>query len=178
MEALVFPTLWQEAVLIGIFILLNGFFAGAEIALISARRSRIQQLAAEGDGRAERVSLLQADPDRFLATVQIGVTFVGTFASAVGGAAAVRAISPLIRELPVPWLRAAAEPLALGAVVVVITYVMLILGELAPKSRAPSTVWRVSPPFLSGFSPPPIGSCCASWVRRGPGSGPSSPRRS
>src|SRR3972149_8230384 len=112
MDAFVFPTLWQEAILIGIFILLNGFFAGAEIALISARRSRIQQLATEGDGRAQRVSRLQEDPDRFLATAQISVTFVGTFASAVGGAAAVRAISPLIREIPVPWLPAAAGPMA------------------------------------------------------------------
>jgi putative hemolysin len=150
MDALVYPTLWQEAILIGVLILLNGFFAGAEIALISARRSRIQQLAGEGDGRAERVALLQADPDRFLATVQIGVTFIGTFASAVGGAAAVRAISPLIRDLPVPWLRTAAEPIALGVVVIVITYVMLILGELAPKSlglrhAVPFSLWVAGP---------------------------------
>ncbi len=150
MEALVFPTLWQEAILIGILILLNGFFAGTEIALSSARRSRIQQLAAEGDGRAQRVSLLQEDPDRFLATVQIGVTFVGTFASAVGGVAALRAISPLVREIPVPWLRAAAEPIALGAMVVVLTYATLILGELVPKSLAlrhavPLSLWVAGP---------------------------------
>jgi len=150
MEALVFPSLWQEAILIGILILLNGFFAGTEIALISARRSRIQQLAAEGDGRAKRVSLLQEDPDRFLATVQIGVTFVGTFASAVGGVAALRAISPLVREIPIPGLRAAAEPIALGAVVVVLTYVTLILGELVPKSlglrhAVPFALWVAGP---------------------------------
>ncbi len=150
MDAIVFPTLWQEAILIGFLILLNGFFAGTEIALISARRSRIQQLAADGDARAQRVSLLQKDPDRFLATVQIGVTFVGTFASAVGGAAAVRAISPVIREIPVPALRAAAEPIALGAVVVLITYVTLILGELAPKSlglrhAVPFSLWVAGP---------------------------------
>lgn len=136
MDSVVFHGLWLEAILIGTLILLNGFFAGAEVALISARRSRIQQLAAGGDGRAQHVAALQEDPDRFLATVQIGVTFVGTLASAVGGAAAVRALSPVIREIPIPGLRAAAEPVALAVVVVVLTYITLIVGELAPKSLA------------------------------------------
>ena len=104
MDGVVFQGFWLEAMFVGTLILLNGFFAGAEIALISARRSRIQQLAAEGDARAQRVAALQEDPDRFLATVQIGVTFVGTLASAVGGAAAVRVLSPLIREIPLPGL--------------------------------------------------------------------------
>jgi putative hemolysin len=150
MDSLVFQGLWLEAMFIGGLILLNGFFAGAEIALISARRSRIQQLAAGGDFRAQRVTLLQEDPDRFLATVQIGVTFVGTLASALGGAAAVRVLSPLIREIPIRGVRAAAEPIALAIVVVIITYVMLILGELTPKSLAlrhavPLALWIASP---------------------------------
>jgi len=136
MDGLVFQGLLLEAVFIATLIVLNGFFAGAEIALISARRSRIQQLVDEGDGRAQRVAALQQDPDRFLATVQIGVTFVGTLASAVGGAASVRVLSPLIREIPIAGIRAAAEPIALAAVVLVLTYVMLIAGELAPKSLA------------------------------------------
>jgi putative hemolysin len=136
MDGAVLSGLWLEASLIGFLILLNGFFAGAEIALVSARRSRVQQLAASGDGRAVHVAALQEDPDRFLATVQVGVTFVGTFAGAVGGAAAVRALSPLIRQLPVPLADAAAEPVALGLVIVAITYATLILGELSPKSLA------------------------------------------
>ncbi len=126
--------LWLEALLIGILILLNGFFAGSEMALVSARRSRIQQLAEEGNLRAKRVAALQADPDRFLATVQIGVTFVGTFASAVGGAAAVRALSPLLAGLPL--LGPFSEAIALGLVIVALTYASLILGELVPKSLA------------------------------------------
>lgn len=150
MEGLASQGLWLEAIFIGSLILLNGFFAGAEIALISARRSRVQQLAAEGNARAKRVSALQEDPDRFLATVQIGVTFVGTLASAVGGAASVRVLSPLIREIPVGWLRTAAEPIALAAVVVVVTYATLIVGELAPKSLAlrhavPLAMWVAGP---------------------------------
>lgn len=150
MDELMLQGLWLETMFIGALILVNGFFAAAEIALISARRSRIQQLAAAGDARAQRVGQLQEDPDRFLATVQIGVTFVGTLASAVGGAAAVAVLSPIIRELPVPGLRSAAEPMALAVMVVVITYVMLILGELTPKSLAlrhavPLSLWVAAP---------------------------------
>src|SRR5512136_1045227 len=102
--------LWLEMAIIGGLILINGFFSAAEIAMISARQSRIQQLASAGDPRARRVLGLQNDPDRFLATVQVGVTFVGTLASAVGGAAAVRALSPLIGNLPLPLPPALAEP--------------------------------------------------------------------
>ena len=136
MDGVVFQGLWLQVSFIGLLVLVNGFFAAAELALISARRSRIQQLAATGNLRAQRVSLLQENPERFLAVVQIGVTFVGTLASAVGGAAAVRALSPMMREIPIPWLRPAAEATALALVVLSITDVTLILGELSPKSLA------------------------------------------
>ncbi len=150
MDGSVGSRLWLEALLIGILILVNGFFAGAEIALISARKSRIQQLTAAGDPRARRVAFLQEDPDRFLATVQIGVTFVGTLASAVGGAAALRALAPLLRSIPVPLLASIAEPLALALTVVAIAYTTLILGELFPKSLAlrhavPLALWAAGP---------------------------------
>ncbi len=136
MDSAILGGLWFEAIVITILILLNGFFSGSEIALISARRSRIQQLAKDGDGRAQRVVAMREDPDRFLATVQVGVTFVGTLASAVGGIAAVRALSPLIGALPLPLPPAFVEPVALGVVVLGITYATLILGELVPKSLA------------------------------------------
>jgi len=68
--------------------------------------------------------------------VQVGVTLVGTLASAVGGAAAIRALSPLIREIPLPFVRAIAEPAALAVTVLAITYATLIMGELVPKSLA------------------------------------------
>src|SRR5512137_302607 len=122
MDGLTPGSLWLEGIVITILILLNGFFSGSEIALISARRSRIQQLAKDGDVRAQRVVAMRQDPDRFLATVQVGVTFVGTLASAVGGVAAVRALSPMIGGIPLPFMPAMAEPLALVFVVVSITY--------------------------------------------------------
>lgn len=78
-----------ELVVIFLLILTNGFFSGSELAIISARRSAIPRLVAGGNSRAIVVEKLQNDPHRFLATVQIGVTVVGSLASAVGGATAV-----------------------------------------------------------------------------------------
>ncbi|MBI3962901.1 MAG: HlyC/CorC family transporter [Deinococcus sp.] len=125
---------WLESLGIFILILANGFFASSEIAFISARRSRIKKLAEQGDSRAKTLLRLQGDPDRFITTVQIGVTLVGSLASALGGAGAVRVLEPLITQ--VPFLQSAAKPIALGLVVVVISYLSLVLGELVPKSLA------------------------------------------
>jgi len=125
-----------EISLVAVLILLNGFFAGAEIAVISTRPARIRPLAERGDRRALALLRLKADPDRFLATVQIGVTVVGTLASAVGGVAAIERLEPLFAAMPVAWLREAAEPLAVACVVFLISYASLVVGELAPKSLA------------------------------------------
>jgi putative hemolysin len=125
-----------ELALIGLLILLNGFFAGAEIAVVSARAARLRGLAEEGNRRAAAALRLKEDPDRFLATVQIGVTLVGTLASAVGGVAAIERLEPAIAALPWPWLRVAAEPIAVGVVVFTIAYLSLVVGELVPKSLA------------------------------------------
>jgi putative hemolysin len=125
-----------EVALVAVLILLNGFFAGAEIAVISARTSRIRPIAERGSRRAASLLRLKANPDRFLATVQIGVTMVGTLASAVGGVAAIERLEPLFASAPVPWLRQVAEPLAVVCVVFVIAYASLVVGELTPKSLA------------------------------------------
>lgn len=123
-----------EIALISILILLNGFFAGAEIAVISARRGRIQPRAQAGDRAAQALLRLKEDPDRFLATVQIGVTVVGTLASAVGGVAAVERLEPMLAGLP--WIGTVAEPLAVAVVVLPIAFLSLVVGELVPKSLA------------------------------------------
>lgn len=125
-----------ELFLIGLLILVNGFFAGAEIAVVGARATRLRGLAEEGDRRAAAALRLKGDPDRFLATVQIGVTLVGTLASAVGGVAAIERLEPAIEALPWSWMRVAAEPLAVGIVVFAIAYLSLVVGELVPKSLA------------------------------------------
>jgi putative hemolysin len=125
-----------EIGLVCVLILLNGFFAGSEIAVISTRRGSIQSRAQMGDRRAQALLRLKAEPDRFLATVQIGVTLVGTLASAVGGVAAVERIEPLVAALPWPWIRELAEPVAVGLVVCTIAFASLVIGELVPKSLA------------------------------------------
>lgn len=123
-----------ELAVIFLLILGNGFFAGSELAIISARKSRIAQLVAEGNPKAIIVERLQDDPHRFLATVQVGVTLVGSLASAVGGATAVRYLKPVLEESSIAFLHNAAEPISIGIVVVLISYLSLIFGELVPKT--------------------------------------------
>lgn len=125
-----------ELAVIFLLIIGNGFFAGSELAIISARKSRIAQLVADGDPKAIIVEQLQNDPHRFLATVQVGVTLVGSLASAVGGATAVRYLKPLLAASPVAVIQQAAEPIAIGIVVILISYLSLVFGELVPKTLA------------------------------------------
>jgi putative hemolysin len=120
-----------------IFLLLlgNGFFSGSEIALISARRSRIEAMIAAGSRAAARVKHLQERPDTFLATVQIGVTLCGTLAGVLGGYLASRHLQPALEKSALArWLAPSLEAtLLVGAAIV---YVELILGELVPKAFA------------------------------------------
>lgn len=124
-----------EVSFVGLLIFLNGFFAAGEIAIVAVSAARLESLAEKGDRRARSALRLKTDPDRFLATVQIGVTLVGTLASAVGGVAASERLEPAIAGLA-PRAAQIAEPLAVGAVVFTIAYLSLIVGELVPKSLA------------------------------------------
>jgi len=125
---------FNELFLIFILILINGFFSASELAVLSARKSHIASLAASGNPQARLVEQIQKEPHHFLATVQIGVTVVGSFASAVGGAAAIQYLKPLLQTVPFDFIRNAADPLAIALVVIGISYLFLVLGELAPKT--------------------------------------------
>jgi putative hemolysin len=125
---------FNELFLIFILILINGFFSASELAVLSARKSHIASLAASGNPQARLIEQIQKEPHRFLATVQIGVTVVGSFASAVGGAAAIQYLKPLLQTVPFDFIRNAADPLAIALVVIGISYLFLVLGELAPKT--------------------------------------------
>ena len=120
--------------LILVLILLNGFFAAAEIAVVSAREVRLQTRAEGGDPRATKALNLQRKPGEFLATVQVGITLVATLASAVGGVEAARVLTPLLAEIPL--LEPFASQIALVLVVLAISYASLVLGELVPKRLA------------------------------------------
>ncbi|MGQ0605083.1 MAG: hemolysin family protein [Anaerolineales bacterium] len=138
-----------EFVLIGLLILANAFFAATEIALVASRPSRLQTLAEGGDHRATTVRNLLAKISESTAAVQVGVTLVGTLAAAVSGAGAVRQLAPLIAS--VPGLAGYAEGIAVGLVVVVLSYLQLIFGELMPKRLAirnpERTAMALSAPF-------------------------------
>ncbi|MGH7834490.1 MAG: hemolysin family protein [Candidatus Binatia bacterium] len=129
-------TLWFEVGLILSLIFANGFFAAAEIAVIATRKSRLDTLVEKGVRSAAVVARLKNEPDRFLATVQIGVTVVGTLASAVGGAAAIEYLKPVIETLPIPGIDQWSQILAVVAVAFPIAYLSLVIGELVPKSLA------------------------------------------
>jgi putative hemolysin len=128
--------IWLEPALIFALILANGFFAAAEIAIIATRKSRIEALLEKGVKSAAAVTRLKNDPDRFLATVQIGVTVVSSLASAIGGAAAIGYLQPKIEALPIPLISRWSEFIAILLVVLPISYLSLVLGELVPKSLA------------------------------------------
>jgi putative hemolysin len=113
----------------------NGFFSGSEIAVLSMRRSRVEQLIAEGSRGARWVKRLQDNMDRFLATVQIGVTLCGTLAGVIGGYLASRYLEPFIHQSVLGnWIPAPIE--ATFIIGIAIVYVELILGELVPKALA------------------------------------------
>ena len=129
-------TIWLELVLIAVAILANGFFAGSEIALVSSRVSRLAQLRQEAVTGAVKAMSLKERPEAFLATIQIAITAVGILASAVGGATAIEALTPWLVGLGLPGATHWAEPVAIGVVVLAITYVSLVIGELVPKAFA------------------------------------------
>ncbi len=128
--------IWIELVLIGVSIIANGFFAGSEIALVAARPSRLAQLRDEGISGAAVAAALKREPERFLATIQIAITLVGTLASAVGGATAVDALQPWLAGLALPGAPRWSGPVALGIVILLIAFASLVLGELTPKALA------------------------------------------
>lgn len=120
--------------------LLNGFFAAAEIAILTARRGRLEQQAADGD-RASQIAInLSKDADQFLPTVQVGITLVGTFASAFAGYRLQEPLANLLGRIHVPLLTSRiheySSQLAIAIVVFAVAFLQLILGELVPKRIA------------------------------------------
>lgn len=131
------------AILLGL-ILLNGFFAMSEIALVMARKGRLQNLAEQGDKAAATAMKLGEDPTSFLSAVQIGITSIGILNGIVGEAALSPPFSAWLQSLGLD--ASIADPLSTGLVVVSITYFSIILGELAPKrigQISPETIARL-----------------------------------
>ena len=152
------PTIGLEVAIVIILILLNGVLAMSEMAIVSSRKARLHQLAEDGDKGAKTALIIAGAPTDFLSTVQIGITLVGVFAGAFGGATIAGKVAEKFALIPmlVPYAHAIAMTLVVGAT----TFLSLIIGELVPKRlalHAPEKVARfVAAPMnvISRFARP------------------------
>lgn len=133
-------SVFTEVLIILGLVLINGVLAGAEIAIVSLRRTRLQQLVESGSAAARGVERLRQQPERFLATVQIGITIVGATAAAFGGSNFAADLTPLLAR--VHFLAPHAHLVAMAVVVGLLSFLSLVLGELVPKSLALRTPER------------------------------------
>lgn len=122
---------WFDLVLIAALIMINALLAGSEIALISLQESQLRRLRRRGGARTVRLARLAQDPNRFLATIQIGITLAGFLASATAAVSLAELLVPLLA-----FAGRAAEPVAVALVTLTLTFVTLVVGELAPKRLA------------------------------------------
>ena len=131
-----------DIAIIVLLILANGFFSMTEFALISAKKSRLQKKAEDGDAGAATALNLAEDPTQFLSTVQVGITVIGILSGAFGGATLAGPLAEVFTGIPLvaPY----SGPLAVVIVVAVITYLTLVIGELVPKRVAMNNAERIA----------------------------------
>ncbi len=124
----------MELLIVFVLVIINGALAASELAIVSARKARLQPRADEGDAGARAALALASEPDRFLSTVQIGITLIGIVTGAFGGAALTEPVAGWLRRVPLlaPYAGVAAGLLVVG----LITYMSLLIGELVPKRLA------------------------------------------
>jgi putative hemolysin len=142
-----------EILIIFFFILINGLFSMSEIALISSRKNRLQAKANKGSKQAGIALKLSEHPNRFLSTIQIGITLIGTLSGAYGGATVAKQLSDILSRIS--WLDSYSDVVGVGIVVLLITYLTLVVGELVPKRIALANSEKVAiriAPFMNTFS--------------------------
>lgn len=126
--------MWIDIVIILLLILLNGFFALSEIAIVSAKKRKLEAEQKAGKRGTNRALKLQSDPDKFLSSIQVGITLIGIINGAYGGQAFAGYLVPFFLQFP--SLAPFADAISMVIVVVLITYVSIVIGELVPKSMA------------------------------------------
>ena len=136
------PIATIELVIIILLIIVNGVFAMSETAFVSARKVRLQQRANEGDTKALAALEMANAPNRLLSTVQLGITLIGIIAGAFGGATIAQGLAVYLRAIP--WLSRYSDAIAFTIVVIVITYLSLVIGELVPKRIALNNPERIA----------------------------------
>ncbi len=125
-----------------ILILINGLFSMSEIAIVSARKARLQTQVESGNANAAAALALAESPDRFLSTVQVGITLIGILSGAIGGEMIAQRLIPYLQNVPVigPY----SESISLAILVSIITYLQLVIGELAPKQIGLNNAERIA----------------------------------
>ncbi len=146
-------SVWLEVLFIILLILFNGYLAMSELAIVSARKIRLKQMAENGEKGAETALKLSEKPSHFLSTVQIGITLVGILAGVFGGATIAEELAIFIGQ--VPYLENYSQPISVFIIVLIITYLTLVFGELTPKQIAlnrAETIAKSVSPFMKRFS--------------------------
>lgn len=132
----------SQVLVIFLLIVANGIFSMSEMAVVSARRARLQELVEQGDPKARAALELANSPNRFLSTVQIGITLIGILTGAFGGATLAESIAPYVAMIP--GVQNSSQAIAFGLVVLLITYLSLVIGELVPKRLALGNPERIA----------------------------------
>lgn len=140
-----------EISLVLILLVANGVFAMTEIAIVSSRKGLLKSMADKGSKGAARALALSDNPNRFLSTVQIGITLVGIVAGALGSGTVATRLAEVIET--VPMIGEYAKPISLATVISILTYLSLVVGELVPKRLA----MKFPEPIASGMSAPMAG---------------------
>ena len=139
----------MELFIISLLILLNGFFALSEIALISSKKTRLEQLRNEGHKGSRTALRLLENSESFLSSIQVGITLIGIITGVFGGLSIADDITPFFRKFDL--LANSAEEISLAITVIVITYFSIVIGELVPKTIALSNpekiAVRIAPPI-------------------------------
>lgn len=144
-----------EISLVLVLLVANGVFAMTEIAIVSSRKGLLQAMADKGNRGSARALALSENPNRFLSTVQIGITLVGIVAGALGSGTVATRLAEIIQV--VPWIGNYAQPISLAVVIGILTYLSLVIGELVPKRLA----MKFPEAIASGMSGPMAG---ISWI--------------
>ena len=131
-------------ILILILVVINAFFASAEMAIVSLNKTKINILAEEGNKKAKLLKNVLKDPNKFLSTIQVGITFAGFFASASAATSISAVVAKFLERYNVPY----TESIALVLTTLAISYLTLVLGELVPKRIALQSSEKLAMAFI------------------------------
>ena len=134
----------QELILLAVLIAVNAFFAASEMAVVTVNKMRLRHLVEEGNKTARIVERLATDSSRFLATIQVSITLVGFLAAATAAVSLTHDVGGLLRQIPVAFIRASADGIAVVLITLLLGLIMILFGELLPKSMALKHAERIA----------------------------------